>query len=169
MRNKKYRLILILISAIIFLSVIIAVINNEFYSGIKQPVPFNHKVHVTENNVSCTTCHEGIFNSEKTGIPPLKTCISCHERINKTNPSIQFVHEKYIAGKPVEWKKVTSFDEFVNFDHSVHARKGIDCSKCHGKIAGMDRVKEEIFMDMKFCMKCHAQENVKAGCNSCHE
>jgi hypothetical protein len=167
--NKKYRLALIILLLVFFFAVSIFVFY-YYYSqaGIQQPVPFSHIVHVSENKINCIKCHEGTLDDNKPVIPTLQTCMSCHDKVNINDSSIRYLREHYSAGKPIEWKKVTNFDTFVNFNHSVHTKRGIDCSKCHGNIAEMKRVKEEVTMDMKFCTGCHSAENVKADCNSCH-
>jgi hypothetical protein len=168
-KNKKFIFTLILLSVLLISACIILYFYYKSHSGIEQPVPFSHVTHVSENRIKCIKCHEGAYNNNKPVISPTETCMSCHNRISVNSSSIQYIREHYSAGKVIEWKRVTNFDRYVNFNHLAHVKSGVECNVCHGNISEMNRVKEEVFMDMKFCTSCHARENVKSSCNSCHD
>src|SRR5450759_4719051 len=78
-----------------------------------QPVPFSHEHHVSGLGIDCRYCHEGVETSAFAGVPPVKTCMTCHSQI-WTNAAmlepVRFVprprgpHAAHLAG-----------------EHSVHA------------------------------------------------
>ncbi len=66
-----------------------------------------------------------------------------------------------IAG-PIEWKRIHNLPDHVYFNHSQHVSIGkIDCQKCHGKVEGMEVVKQYAPLSMGWCVNCHRQTDVK--------
>lgn len=135
--------------------------------GPEQPIPFSHRVHATEKQISCFMCHNHAMDSARSGVPPLETCMLCHHRIIVTYPQIQDLRRHYFQNVPVVWNKVTDLPEFCYFDHSVHIHRKIDCSHCHGNVAMMDRVVGQKFK-MGFCIQCHRDNGATHDCFTCH-
>jgi hypothetical protein len=46
-----------------------------------QPVPFSHKHHVGDDGIDCRYCHTSVETSAFAGLPPTKTCMTCHSQI----------------------------------------------------------------------------------------
>ena len=46
-----------------------------------QPVPFSHEHHVRGLGIDCRYCHTSVEDSSFAGIPPTKTCMTCHSQI----------------------------------------------------------------------------------------
>ena len=136
--------------------------------GPRQPIPFSHRVHVHVKQISCVMCHTQVADSARAGIPPLQTCLLCHERIIRTYPYIIQLREYFRQGRPVIWERVNWLPEFVYFNHSMHIRKGIDCGMCHGNVALMDRVVKAQKFEMGFCIRCHREKNATHDCFTCH-
>lgn len=136
--------------------------------GISQPIPFSHRVHVHTKKISCLMCHSQVATSARAGIPPLQTCLLCHERIIRTHPYIVKLREHFRQGKPIIWERVNWVPEFVYFNHSVHIIKGIDCGVCHGDVSRMDRVVPQQEFQMGFCVECHRRNNATHDCLGCH-
>jgi len=136
--------------------------------GQEQPIAFSHRFHAGEKRVSCILCHPGVIDTARAGVPPLETCMLCHKHIIVTYPEIEKLREHYEKRIPVEWVKVNALPDFVYFDHSVHIRKGFDCGKCHGDVAGMDRVTAPYDLVMGFCVQCHRDEDFSHDCLVCH-
>lgn len=44
----------------------------------EQPVPFSHRHHVKQLGIDCRYCHTSVEESNFAGIPPTKTCMTCH-------------------------------------------------------------------------------------------
>ena len=136
--------------------------------GVEQPIPFSHRFHVTEKHLSCLLCHPGVIDTERAGVPPLETCMLCHQHIITTYPKIEALRRYYDEKRPVEWVRVNHVPEFVYFNHEAHIRKGFDCGKCHGDVAHMDRVVPSPEITMGFCVQCHRDEDFSHDCLVCH-
>lgn len=136
--------------------------------GARQPIPFSHRVHVHVKRLSCLMCHTTVLESRRAGIPPLQTCLLCHQRIIRTYPYIAKLRQAFAQNKPIIWQRVNWVPEFVYFDHSQHLRKGIDCGHCHGNVTMMDRVVPARKFQMGFCIQCHRDNNATHDCFSCH-
>lgn len=136
--------------------------------GPRQPIPFSHRVHAHVKNISCFMCHTGAASSSRAGIPPLETCLLCHDRIIRTYPYLAKLRDQVARNTPVIWERVNWLPEFVYFDHSMHIQRGIDCGACHGEVALMDRVVAARKFEMGFCIQCHRDYQATHDCFTCH-
>lgn len=137
--------------------------------GPAQPIPFSHRFHVQSKQISCMMCHPNAVRSARAGVPPLETCMLCHRKIIPSYPWIQVLTRHYEQNRPVQWVRVINrVPEFTFFNHERHLLKGIDCGKCHGDVAGMDRLFMPQEFNMGFCVQCHRDEKVTIDCLSCH-
>src|SRR5580692_9521831 len=99
---------------------------------VSQPVPFSHIHHVGELNIDCRFCHAMAENSPIAGMPSSDTCMSCHSQIWSDSPMLKPVRDSFVTKEPIAWNQVNRIPKFVYFDHSIHVKKGIGCSSCHG-------------------------------------
>ena len=136
--------------------------------GMREPIPFSHRVHAGDKRISCHFCHAEALAGARAGIPPLETCMLCHSRIIVHHPNIEVLRANYASGTATEWLRVNDIPDFVFFDHSVHLAKGVDCGACHGNVAAMDRVMPAQKLDMGFCVQCHRDRHVSRDCLVCH-
>lgn len=136
--------------------------------GIKQPIPFSHKLHSGKKEISCYLCHPGARVAAKPGIPPMETCMLCHEKIIVHYPPIREVRQSYARGIPISWEEVIDLAEYSHFSHEVHMMKGFDCGHCHGDVKNMDRIVEVIELNMGFCVQCHRDNGASHDCFICH-
>lgn len=136
--------------------------------GPRQPIPFSHRVHATEKGISCVFCHSGAIDTDVAGVPPLETCILCHSKIIIHYPQIAQLREHFDKKIPVEWVRVNVLQEFVFFSHQLHIQSGVDCGKCHGDVAKMDRIVMKKPFNMGFCVQCHRDTEVSHDCLICH-
>ena len=136
--------------------------------GPEQPIPFSHRVHAGVKEIGCVMCHDGVFDADKAGMPPLERCMLCHEHIIIAYPKVRELREHYFSGTPVAWKKVTALHEYAFFSHRMHLRAGIDCGHCHGDVRAMDRVELVHDMKMGYCIQCHRDYGATHDCWSCH-
>jgi hypothetical protein len=169
-RSERNWGLFLTILACVLLAVIALAYNFFFTSqaGIRQPIPFSHKFHVTEKSVSCIFCHPTTLSTSVAGIPPLETCMLCHKQIIVTFPNIMELQKHYYSLEPVKWKRVNYLPDFVFFNHQMHVRSGFDCGICHGNVAQMDRVVPAYEFTMGFCIKCHEKEKTSVDCLICH-
>ncbi len=155
------------------------------YSKKKQPIDYNHLLHVEEVDDECESCHFFREDGSFSGIPRLAQCIECHEEVQGNDPEEEkFVDEYVLKEKEVPWLVYSRQPDSVFFSHSAHTeRAGMDCVTCHGPIGESEhsriyeenritRVSRDIWgksiggfkkntwdrMKMDDCVECHAKE-----------
>ena len=121
----------------------------------EQPVPFSHKHHVTGLGIDCRFCHTSVEDSAFAGIPPTKTCMSCHSLVWQDAEMLEPVRESYREDTSIEWTRVHDLPDFAYFDHSIHVKKGIGCTTCHGDVGEMPLMWREATLNMDWCLDCH--------------
>jgi hypothetical protein len=122
---------------------------------LKQPVPFSHKHHVFGLGLDCRYCHSSVQKSAFAGMPPTKTCMTCHSQIWKQSPMLAPVRKSLADDVPLAWNRVNRTPDFVFFDHSVHVNHGIGCATCHGPLDQMPLTWKSHTLYMKWCLNCH--------------
>jgi formamidopyrimidine-DNA glycosylase len=150
------------VALVVALVAALAAVNESSYiteAGVArgQPVPFSHKHHVTDDGIDCRYCHTSVEDSSFAGIPPTKTCMSCHSQIWADSPVLEPVRESFRTGKSIQWTRVHNLPGFVYFDHSIHIHKGIGCSTCHGRVDKMPLMWREQTLYMNWCLECHRE------------
>lgn len=162
-----------------------------------QPIPFNHKKHV-KRHVLCQDCHFLYKDHAKAGIPGVNRCVRCHEEVIHTTIEKDKIQKYRTSGKEIPWSRIYQIkpgiygldrpflgipnkvlgrvyggkDRF-NFSHRLHAVVGkIECLKCHGDVANMDKPIVKPFTDIKMngCISCHKNQKkaVTTDCAACH-
>ncbi|PYT03544.1 MAG: cytochrome C [Acidobacteria bacterium] len=131
--------------------------NTGQYIEREQPVQFSHKHHVGDDGIDCRYCHTSVETSNTAGLPPTKTCMNCHSQIWSESPYLEIVRASYKENKPIEWTRVHDLPDFVYFNHSIHANKGIGCASCHGRVDQMPMVYQAASLQMEWCLACHRQ------------
>lgn len=157
------------------------------YSQKKQPVDFNHVLHMAEVDEGCESCH--FFRTDGTfaGVPKLAQCIDCHEEVMGESEDEAVFVEQYVAkDREVPWLIYSRQPDCVFFSHAAHVIKGkMACETCHGDIGTSENLKvyeenritgysRDIWgkniagfkrntwdrMKMDDCSECHQKENV---------
>jgi hypothetical protein len=123
----------------------------------EQPIQFSHERHVAGNGIDCRYCHTSVENSSFAGIPPTKTCMSCHSQIFSTSPFLDPIRESFRSGRSIQWTRVHDLPDFVYFDHSIHLHKGVGCTTCHGPVDRMPLMYQEQSLQMDWCVECHRE------------
>lgn len=162
-----------------------------------QPIPFNHKKHV-QRHVLCQDCHFLYKNHSKAGIPGVKRCVRCHEEVIHSVKEKDKIQKFRISGKEIPWVRVYRIkpgiygldepfggipnkvlghiyggkDRF-NFSHRLHTVIGkVECLKCHGDVADMDKpiTQPAVTIKMDRCISCHKnqEKEVSTDCAACH-
>jgi hypothetical protein len=121
----------------------------------EQPVPFSHEHHVGGLGIDCRYCHATAEVSAFAGLPPTKTCMSCHSMVFTDAPLLQPVRESYRSDTSIPWVRVHDLPDFVYFDHSIHVAKGVGCTTCHGAVDRMPLTSAESSLAMEWCLGCH--------------
>jgi hypothetical protein len=120
-----------------------------------QTEPFSHKHHVQGLGLDCRYCHTTVEEAAVAGIPPTKTCMTCHSQIWAESPMLEPVRDSYRTGKPLLWTRVHDLPDFSYFDHSIHVKQGIGCETCHGRVDTMPLTWQVHSLQMEWCLECH--------------
>lgn len=133
----------------------------------EQPIRFNHKLHAGQYGINCQYCHTGVMDSKNATVPPLGTCMNCHDYV-KEGPQygkteIAKVIDHYEKKKPVKWIRIHNLPAHVYFNHAQHVNAGkLDCANCHGAVAEMARVQQVATLEMGWCVNCHREHEIDA-------
>ena len=122
-----------------------------------QPIPFSHEHHVGGLGIDCRYCHTSVEDSYFAGLPPTKTCMTCHSVIWTNAEMLEPVRESWRNNQPIEWQRVHNLPGYVYFNHSIHVNKGIGCSTCHGQVDRMPLMWQNATLQMGWCLDCHRQ------------
>jgi hypothetical protein len=163
---------LLFIGLLVFGLVLVAGIGFQwYYTGSKpgQPIAFSHKVHIDTVGLKCTHCHVYADKSPQAGVPAVKVCADCHEKVAADRPEIKKLMEYWKNQEPIPWTKVHVQKWHVHFTHKRHIKAGIDCSHCHGEVKAMDTVRKVRSLEMGWCVTCHRQNNAPTDCWTCHK
>lgn len=145
------------VATIVFLVIYFGVRNDVADVGYRpqQPVPFSHKLHAGDLQVSCQYCHTGVETSAHSPVPTTQTCMNCHTLIKSDSPRLQLVRDSYEKGQPLEWVRIHKVPDYAHFNHSRHIRAQIDCQSCHGNVEQMGVVSQFKPLTMGWCLDCH--------------
>lgn len=135
--------------------------NTDQFVPVDQPVEFDHRHHVRDNEMACIYCHTEAERSASAGLPSTETCMGCHAQVWSDSPLLEPVRASYFSGTPIPWNRVHDLPDFVFFDHSVHVRDGIECRACHGPVDQMARVYQVAPLTMVWCLDCHREAEGK--------
>jgi hypothetical protein len=123
--------------------------------ALDQPAPFSHQHHYAGLGIDCRYCHTTVETSSFAGMPSTETCMTCHSQVWTQAPVLEPVRESRRTGQPLRWTRVHDNPDFVFFNHSIHVRKGVGCSTCHGRVDQMPLVSKEHSLWMRWCIDCH--------------
>lgn len=137
---------------------------------VTQPLEFNHRKHVEENEIDCSMCHASYATETFSGFPDNDTCAACHgEAIGQSAEEKRLV-AMLKAGRPLVWQPLFRQPSHVFYSHRRHVvSAGLECATCHGEIARTSSPPRSVDrMTMEECMACHLRSKVAAGCTTCH-
>lgn len=138
---------------------------------IRQPLQFDHALHVEEVGAECTDCHLYVETGMRATIPGVTVCADCHEEALTESEQEAWLVEQIEAERPIPWRKLTHVPDHVFFSHRRHtAVAGIDCSECHGDMAARTEPPSRplVSISMNGCMECHQRNGASNDCISCH-
>jgi hypothetical protein len=138
---------------------------------VRQPIAFNHRVHVEEVGLSCTGCHEFAEEREMASVPNQDTCLNCHDVETAESPEVGKIRQYVQTNKPIPWKRIHLLPTHVFFSHRRHVTLGkVECTTCHGEMGKRQRPpkKPMVRLAMEDCMACHQQQQVNNDCLTCH-
>lgn len=125
------------------------------YAPVSQPIPFDHRLHVTGFGIDCRYCHASVERSATAGIPSATTCVACHSSTWMNSSLLAPVRRSVATNQPIQWNRVHILPDFVYFNHAVHVAKGVGCETCHGRVDRMAQVYQAEPLTMGWCVSCH--------------
>ena len=139
-------LVMVLVVPFLCIGLAYAVMRSPYATGenitVRQPVPFSHEHHVGELGIDCRYCHTSVEKSAFAGLPPTKTCMTCHSQLFTNAAMLEPVRDSLAEHKPIHWQRVHVLPGYVYFDHSIHIAKGVGCTTCHGAVDTMPLMKQ---------------------------
>jgi predicted CXXCH cytochrome family protein len=166
--RPKTQWILVASIVIVIVVTVVAAATYPWGLGVRQPIPFSHRIHAGTREIGCLLCHPGALTMPVAGMPPVETCMLCHGRIIVHYPYIEQVRRHYQDGQPILWVRVSDLPDLAHFHHGVHLAAGVDCGRCHGDVKAMDRIVLRQPYTMGFCIQCHRENNATHDCFACH-
>lgn len=143
-----------------------------------QPIAFPHDQHAGsqegQNNMDCMYCHFSAERSVDAGLPPVQTCMGCHQVISGTqNPEqIDTLRAYWEREEPIPWVRVYKISDHAHFPHMRHIDAGLQCQECHGEVQEMQVLSARDPLwggdNMGWCIDCHRQEEASTDCAVCH-
>jgi len=140
---------------------------------VQQPINYNHRIHVVDQELECTDCHEHARDLARATIPKIDVCADCHDPdspLSKSPEEAKLLG--YIRrGENVPWCKVYRVPSHVYFSHRRHTAIGqIECNVCHGEMEKRVNAvsRQAVPVKMKTCLQCHRKRGVDTDCTRCH-
>jgi hypothetical protein len=130
---------------------------------------FNHELHVVENEVECSTCHEQA-SAGGMSLPDHEVCSVCHE-IDVDNPSTDCLQCHNV--KTPEEIQVLHAEEpaagEIIFSHETHTYMDATCEECHIRASVSTSAEDNIIAPMASCLICHDDDQApQKDCSLCH-
>lgn len=121
----------------------------------EQPVPFSHQHHVGGLGLDCLYCHTEAGTSDFAGLPPTRTCMTCHSQVWTNAEMLAPVRDSLTRREPIEWTRVHELPDHAYFSHRQHVNNGVGCESCHGRVDQMRMTRQSEPLTMQWCLDCH--------------
>jgi hypothetical protein len=148
---------------------------------------FNHRLHVRDERLACTTCHAGALTSESVRdvlTPRPVLCDTCHGTDHSDLAAVKaggdatgrcaFCHVGYEPSHGNRVARLVIPTPNLIFDHRRHAARNIRCQQCHGDVEELGLATRDQMPRMRGCFGCHqhpdpsARGDAKGACETCH-
>jgi len=139
--------------------------------AVRQPIQFNHRLHVEEVGLECTTCHLYVEVGAHSGLPAVEVCMQCHEGGLTESPEEAKLLALAASGSTQVFRKLFRLPDHVYYSHRQHVGiVGLKCETCHGGIARTTVPPQTplVHIDMQVCVGCHAEQGARTDCTPCH-
>ncbi len=155
--NKALRILIIPVALLIVITTVV-ISNGEDNS---KPIKFSHGLHVVENEMECSDCHDGVKNLNTGGraIPDHDVCSSCHEPDDENECATCHLNPDNPVGT------ISAGVLYAGFAHKAHG--SLDCSSCHSELTSLEM--QPTIPAMTDCQSCHLDAQGPLNCAECHQ
>jgi hypothetical protein len=127
---------------------------------------FSHRLHVVDEDLECSDCHDGASDSElgtDNLLPEKELCADCHEVEDEDECSM--CHSN--LSDPQLLPRIDDFSPI--FSHKLHLESDLACESCHSETADAEFSGAGMLPGMVQCLDCHDQHAVTSvECTLCH-
>jgi hypothetical protein len=152
----------------------------------KITLRFNHRKHVRELGMTCTTCHDGAKTSRKSAdrlLPAATRCDACHGSDHRNLQAVGagddligqcgFCHIGWRPEDAGQVERMVLPEPNLRFDHAAHFGRNIGCEQCHGRVGELELATRDQLPRMRGCFRCHqapepARGRARGECTTCH-
>ncbi len=120
-----------------------------------QPVPFSHRQHAGDFQISCLYCHSNVERASVASVPSTQLCMNCHALAGRDKASLEPLRQSASSGQPMMWVRVHRLPDYAYFPHAPHVKAGVGCSSCHGNVKAMEKIQQVEPLSMAWCLDCH--------------
>jgi hypothetical protein len=161
--------------------------SDEIFPPQTITIRFDHRRHVQELGLACTTCHGAAYGSTAASdrlLPdPRRTCDGCHgtdhDDLRAVRPGDDPIgqcgtcHLGDGAGVGGQVARTVIPDPNLRFSHRAHLDRNIGCGHCHGRVEELELATRDQLPRMAGCLACHgltgeAQGGASGACTTCH-
>lgn len=135
-----------------------------------QPIAFNHKIHVKDLDLACSSCHQFYEKETFSGLPDSEVCATCHLDPQGKSKEEERLVKLLKAGVALPWTPLFRQPAHVFYSHRRHVVAAkIECAACHGAIATSVAPPQSVKrLRMQDCQDCHRRSGVSSDCTACH-
>ena len=155
---------------VVAVSVVVAVRPRDASEPVRQPISFNHRKHVEDNALTCSTCHQFYEKEAFSGLPSAEDCAVCHlEAQGKSAEELKLVR-LLKAGAPLDWIPLFRQPPHVFYSHRRHV---IAASSTAASATARSRRVWNLRLASSACACRTAstvtvRKGVSADCTTCH-
>lgn len=167
----KQRVLVVIALGVAALIVAAGVLLANVGNAIRQPIKFNHRLHIEDIGLDCTDCHRYARTGARATIPNIEVCRDCHEESQTESAEEEKVVSHIQQANRIPWKKIYWVPDHVYFSHRRHTAIGdIACETCHGDMKDRTEplARPAVRLTMKFCQNCHRKMGAANDCILCH-
>jgi cytochrome c7-like protein len=140
----------------------------------KQPIPFDHRLHVEQVGLDCAFCHRTADRGDTAGLPDVQQCMFCHIAVEpgavgqQNAVPIAQVRGAWTDQQVIDWVRIHHVPDHSRFPHDAHVQAGLACETCHGDVGRMRQVVQVRSLKMGDCVACHQEMRAPTQCGVCH-
>jgi len=149
-------------------------------------IRFNHRRHVQDLKLTCTSCHEKAKTSRNSAdslLPEATRCDACHGSDHRNPMQVRagtqaigqcaYCHLGYSRSAGNRVAPLSLPKPNLRFDHALHVTRNIGCAQCHGAVENLELATRDQLPRMRACLNCHQAPDPAAGrarseCRTCH-